>query len=447
MRDPSQDTTCDARGGGAGELGPVPQVRGYDLLQRLGQGGVGEVWLAEQTHPVRRRVALKLIRPGMDSREVLARFEAERQALAVLDHPAVAKVFDAGTTIDGRPYFVMEYVPGEPITTYCDRHELPIAERLQLFVRVCEGVQHAHHKGIIHCDRGAGERRGPARPLRATMRPHAVFVGLATIAAVVAVSGGAGATTTRTYPAGAPPWYRGDAPRPAKFVVVPVAIAPGPGLPEAWAPLDEMRALAGAMSERLAGRTGSALVEAPEDGRPAVYLGCALDDPPEFGECAPGDAREMVLAISGPSRKWKAWLAETLARHEADHALVITLTVAEHWLRQKDWKGNKQVPLGTEHAQPAPWLTSLQTPVPVLQLTGLLVNRDGKVVRAGVEGLLAIRTRFSESVLGVQRLLTADDVESVRTGLRRDDLPGQPLAWEAALDTLVRQLGLAGPRR
>ena len=124
----------------------------YRLIQKIGQGGMGEVWLAEQSKPVRRRVALKLIKAGMDTREVVARFESERQALALMDHPAIAKVFDAGSTPDGRPYFVMEYVAGIPITDYCDKHQLTTRERMELFIQVCEGVQHAHQKAIIHRD-------------------------------------------------------------------------------------------------------------------------------------------------------------------------------------------------------------------------------------------------------------------------------------------------------
>ena len=124
----------------------------YRLIQPIGQGGMGEVWLAEQREPVRRRVAVKLIKAGMDTREVVARFESERQALALMDHPAIAKVFDAGSTPDGRPYFAMEYVRGIPITAYCDKHKLTMRQRLELFVRVCEGVQHAHQKAVIHRD-------------------------------------------------------------------------------------------------------------------------------------------------------------------------------------------------------------------------------------------------------------------------------------------------------
>jgi eukaryotic-like serine/threonine-protein kinase len=124
----------------------------YHMLRPIGRGGMGEVWLAEQKEPLRRRVAIKLIKAGMDTREVVARFEAERQALALMDHPAIAKVFEAGSTPQGRPYFVMEYVTGIPVTAYCDRHKLSTLQRLELFVRVCEAVQHAHQKAIIHRD-------------------------------------------------------------------------------------------------------------------------------------------------------------------------------------------------------------------------------------------------------------------------------------------------------
>ncbi len=124
----------------------------YKLLEPIGEGGMGSVWLAEQKEPVKRKVALKLIKPGMDSRAVLARFEAERQALAVMDHPNIAKVYDGGMTSEGRPYFVMELVRGIPLTDYCDQVQLSVSERLELFAQVCSAVQHAHQKGIIHRD-------------------------------------------------------------------------------------------------------------------------------------------------------------------------------------------------------------------------------------------------------------------------------------------------------
>lgn len=130
----------------------LPSVSPYVLRRLIGEGGFGQVFAADQVTPVRRRVALKILKPGMDSRSVLARFEAERQALAVMDHPYVAKVFDAGVTSDGRPYFAMEYIDGVPIHLYCDRHELGIRERLQLVQSICAGLQHAHQKAIVHRD-------------------------------------------------------------------------------------------------------------------------------------------------------------------------------------------------------------------------------------------------------------------------------------------------------
>src|SRR5437660_8927610 len=124
----------------------------YKLLEQIGEGGFGVVFMAEQQAPVRRKVALKVLKPGMDTRQVVARFEAERQALALMDHPNIARVFDGGATASGRPYFVMELVKGVPIVDYCDLQQLSTRKRLELFVTVCQAVQHAHGKGIIHRD-------------------------------------------------------------------------------------------------------------------------------------------------------------------------------------------------------------------------------------------------------------------------------------------------------
>ena len=134
------------------EEAPAQMLGRYKLLEKIGEGGFGEVWMAEQREPVKRRVALKLIKLGMDSRQIVARFEAERQALAMMDHPNIAKIFDADVTDTGRPYFVMELVRGIKITEYCDQNELPTLDRLKLFILVCQAIQHAHQKGIIHRD-------------------------------------------------------------------------------------------------------------------------------------------------------------------------------------------------------------------------------------------------------------------------------------------------------
>src|SRR4051812_6174331 len=131
---------------------PGDRIGRYKLLQQIGEGGCGAVYMAEQEEPVRRRVALKVIKLGMDTKSVIARFEAERQALAMMDHPNIAKVLDAGTTETGRPFFVMELVRGIKITEYCDQNKLSTEQRLKLFTQVCNAIQHAHQKGIIHRD-------------------------------------------------------------------------------------------------------------------------------------------------------------------------------------------------------------------------------------------------------------------------------------------------------
>ena len=157
------DTAVPTLGDAEASLGSAPAVEPtakrdlasigpYRLVKKLGEGGMGQVWLAEQTAPLRRQVALKLIKIGMYDDSVLQRFQSERQSLAIMEHPWIAKVFDAGATADGQPYFVMEYVPGVPITDYCDRKRMKIRERLELFIKVCEGVQHAHQKAIMHRD-------------------------------------------------------------------------------------------------------------------------------------------------------------------------------------------------------------------------------------------------------------------------------------------------------
>ena len=153
LNEPSQEPTAETAEAPASEAGMRGvRIGPYKILREIGEGGFGAVYLAEQEQPVKRTVAIKVIKAGMDTRQVVARFEAERQALALMDHPHIARVIDAGATANGRPYFVMDFVKGEPITTYCDRHTMALNARLELFVQVCDAVQHAHGKGVIHRD-------------------------------------------------------------------------------------------------------------------------------------------------------------------------------------------------------------------------------------------------------------------------------------------------------
>ncbi len=147
------DQLLDAMGLSASSMGKIPDRLGpYEIIEKIGEGAMGTVYLAEQKSPVLRQVALKIIKLGMDTKEVIARFESERQALAMMNHPNIAKIHDAGTSDAGRPYFVMEYVPGIPISKHCDQQRLSTRERLELFIQVCHGVQHSHQKGVIHRD-------------------------------------------------------------------------------------------------------------------------------------------------------------------------------------------------------------------------------------------------------------------------------------------------------
>jgi len=145
-------TLLDESGQAAAHEKVSGKIGHYRLAKRIGAGGMGEVYEAEQLEPVRRKVALKLIRPGMDSERVLSRFEMERQSLAIMNHANIAQIYDGGVSEQGRPYFVMEYVDGIPIDRYCDDRCLDTRQRLKLFQQVCEGIQHAHQKGIIHRD-------------------------------------------------------------------------------------------------------------------------------------------------------------------------------------------------------------------------------------------------------------------------------------------------------
>ena len=267
---------------------------------------------------------------------------------------------------------------------------------------------------------------------------------LLAVAAWAAMTG-----TTTLYDAKRPPWFKGSPPPPsARIVATAVRVAPPPpGTPKGWIPEEALGALAADLTRRLGTRDDLRVAALPivGDGRPAVRLGCAGDAETgdDLGEDCDPKQRAMHLAVTQSSKSWRATLPAALAGAQADHLLLIDVAVRDHWVGQKGLSFKKEVPLGAGHAQAAPWLTSLDTPVGVVQLEGVLVGPDGKVVRSGVEGIFATRTRFGESVVGLQRVITDEDVAKIRTELRRDDLPGTPLVWEAAVDALVR--GLRAP--
>lgn len=265
------------------------------------------------------------------------------------------------------------------------------------------------------------------------------IVVLAALGGVLAAQAG----TVRTDPAGAPPYYRGRAPPASTIAWLPVGVADGPE----WSPAGALQVLARDLTARLA-RLESLVPALPEGsapppaGAPSAYVGCARSA--ATGDCDI-EAPDMVFEIHGPSKAWRKWAAGALERRGADLLLVPTLQVADHWVAQSNLRGAKEVRLGTGYSQAVPWLTSLDTPAQVVQLGAVLVGRDGRVVRSGVEGIAAVRTEFAASVVGAQRILGEPDVERIRSALRRDDLPGTPLSWDAALDVLVRTLtGEAG---
>ncbi len=258
-----------------------------------------------------------------------------------------------------------------------------------------------------------------------------------------AASAASGTVTTAT-PVKQPPFYLGKpVSTPTTPALLPVRIAPAPGeLPDDWVPLTAMNRLAEDI-ERWLGETGLVRVLPDPAGSakafpPAVYLGCEPDEMIP-GECSE-EPRQNVLISTSANREWRNALGGAVGGAGVDRVLVLRLDVAPHWIHQKNLKGTKEVRLGTGYAQRLPWLTSLDTPVYVLQLTGAVVDAEGKVLRSGAEGLLAVRTPFKASVLRAQKLISEEDVELLRTGMRRDDLPDAPAVWQAAARNLVTQL-------
>lgn len=247
---------------------------------------------------------------------------------------------------------------------------------------------------------------------------------------------------------------------------LPVAFQRGASQPPAFDPRDgsgspvdsllgEMNAYLdslGVSAPLVEGRRVSAVAHAATAVPPDVRFGCATEsrlpgeDCVERGDSALGRGRQtMHLAVGRPSAEWVAWLGRVLDESGNTRALVITLEVGQYLMRQEGWRGDKTLELGTGHKARLPWLTSLETPVMVLQLTGALVDREGRAVRIGAEGFHARRTPLLVSALGAQTLLSAEDVAAARTE-RRDDLPGQPLAWRVALRELVGRLAGRGTR-
>lgn len=276
------------------------------------------------------------------------------------------------------------------------------------------------------------------------------------VAAVLTLSLAGCATTGSTFRSGtgdtfleSPPYYAGRipaaAPDPAAgFLLLPVAWQPGAVNPPSFDPGDspELRRLLEEMDHFLAGEAPRGALgphtrdEATPGVPPDVRFGCETDPGMDDG-CAETD--QMVLAVGRPSPEWTAWAAGRAEDTGAAYALLLTLEVGEYRVRQKNWRGEKEVQLGTGHTVSVPWLTSLETPVSVLQITGALVAPDGRSVRIGAEGILARRTGIVASGFGLQELITDEDVAAVAT-LRRDDLPGAPLAWQVAMQALLERL-------
>jgi hypothetical protein len=253
-----------------------------------------------------------------------------------------------------------------------------------------------------------------------------------------------------------PPYYAGNAaPTGARIVYVPVHFQRGASQSPVFDPASGSGSPVAALLADMNGSLDSLgaaaqLVKAsraPVGTMPDVYFGCALDatnDCVERGDSVLGRrGTTMHLALRRPSPEWIAEAQRIMDSAGATHVLLVTLEVGQYWLRQNGLLGRKSVELGTAHTISAPWLTSLETPVSVLQLTGVLVGRDGRGVRIGAEGFMAKRTELIASAMGAQRLLRDQDVEQARTA-RRDELPGQPLAWRVALCNLIAGVG-AGP--
>lgn len=249
-----------------------------------------------------------------------------------------------------------------------------------------------------------------------------------------------------------PPWYAGARviAGPASFGHLPIAYQRGGSQspmfdPEGGrgTPIATLLAEMNAYMDSLGTTVRVATADSERGTPPDVRFGCETD---ASGECTRDETgalgREgttMLLAVGRPSESWTTWAAGAMDETNVARAVVLTLEMGQYWTRQTGWRGDKSVELGSGHTAPLPWLTSVETPVTVLQLTGALVDREGKAIRIGAEGLLARRTGLLVSALGAQELLTDEDVQQLRTS-RRDDLPGRPLVWQVALRSLMAEL-------
>lgn len=312
--------------------------------------------------------------------------------------------------------------------------------------------------------------RAPARASDGALgRARAALAAIASLAAAVVMTS-ACASTGATFRSGVgdaylehPPYYAGaraGAEGAARVGHLPVAFQRGASQPAVFDPragdgsataqfAEELTAYLdslGASARLVEGRKVSAVSHRATQVPPDVHFGCAPpglvpgEECAERGDSALGRGRQtMRLAVGRPSAEWTAWMRDVMRDVGVERALVVTLEVGQYLPRQKGWRGDKIVELGTGRVEELPWLTSLETPVMVLQLTGVLADQDGRAVRIGAEGVLAKRTRLTISGIGGQELLTDEDVERART-LRRDDLPGRPLAWKVAMRELVTRL-------
>lgn len=279
----------------------------------------------------------------------------------------------------------------------------------------------------------------------------------AILTAALTILTAACATTGATYKSGVgdrflehPPWYAGPQVAPTRIVNLPVLYQRGASQASFLDPASGSGTPTGALIAEMSawldslGLTSQIAGGTPVTGTPPdVMFGCEQrggDECEERDEEVLGRQHTtMRLAVGRPSPEWVEGLRAAIDKAGADHALVITLEIGQYWTRQTGLRGAKSVELGTQHVMALPWLTSLEAPVSVLQLTGALIDREGKAVRIGAEGILARRTSLMGSAIGLQRILRDEDIEQARS-LKRDDLPGQPLAWQVALRHLVQQL-------